>query len=78
MRGVNHQSSIDSPVCARKEKEILRKNTNNDYPHIILVSFDTMRPDHLGCYGYPKDLSPNLDRLAEKGVKFNNHVANSG
>ena len=57
---------------------LLADRAKNDYPHIILISFDTMRPDHLGCYGYSKDLAPNLDRLAEMGVKFNDHVANCG
>ena len=66
-------------IIAGKEKDmLLADKSKNDYPHIILVSFDTMRPDHLACYGYSKELAPNLDRLAEEGVKFNDHVANCG
>ena len=36
----------------------------------MLISLDTVRPDHLGCYGYAQDTSPNLDRLADRGVVF--------
>src|SRR5262245_24064766 len=39
-------------------------------PNIVLISLDTTRPDHLGCYGYGKPTSPHLDRLAEAGVRF--------
>jgi hypothetical protein len=30
-------------------------------PHIVLVSIDTLRREHLGCYGYFRDTSPQLD-----------------
>lgn len=41
-------------------------------PNVLLVSIDTLRADHLGCYGYSRDTSPNLDALAERGVVFEN------
>src|SRR5262249_19188653 len=41
-------------------------------PNILLVSLDTLRADHLGCYGYDKQTSPNLDRFAEQSVRFTN------
>lgn len=37
---------------------------------IILVTIDTLRADHLGSYGYPRNVSPFLDRLAEKSAVF--------
>jgi choline-sulfatase len=37
---------------------------------IVLVTIDTLRADHLGVYGYPRDTSPFLDRLASEGVLF--------
>jgi arylsulfatase A-like enzyme len=37
---------------------------------IVLVSIDTLRPDHLGCYGYARNTSPTLDRLAREGTLF--------
>jgi len=35
---------------------------------VVLVTVDTLRADHLGCYGYPLPTSPFLDRLAQRGV----------
>lgn len=39
-------------------------------PHVILFDLDTLRSDHLGCYGYFRDTSPTIDRLAREGVVF--------
>ncbi|MEK6645044.1 MAG: sulfatase [Candidatus Firestonebacteria bacterium] len=39
---------------------------------IIYFDIDTLRPDHLGCYGYGRNTSPNIDRIAKEGVKFEN------
>jgi arylsulfatase A-like enzyme len=37
---------------------------------ILLIDIDSLRPDHLGCYGYARDTSPTIDRLASAGVRF--------
>jgi arylsulfatase A-like enzyme len=39
-------------------------------PNFIFISLDALRFDHLGCYGYERDTSPTIDRLAERGLKF--------
>src|SRR5262249_42662391 len=41
-------------------------------PNVLLISLDTLRPDHLGCYGYGKPTSPNLDRFAKRALVFGN------
>ena len=37
---------------------------------ILLIVVDTLRADHLGCYGYFRNTSPTIDRLARDGVLF--------
>jgi len=49
-----------------------------DKPHILLISLETLRRDHLGCYGARREVMPNLDRLADSGVLFRDSVANCG
>jgi len=39
-------------------------------PNIILVFVDALRPDKLGCYGFPSEISPEIDALAATGVRF--------
>lgn len=43
-----------------------------DPPNLLLVVVDTLRADHLGCYGYPRDTSPRIDRFAAGAVLFAN------
>ena len=48
-------------------------------PNVLLLSIDTLRPDHLSLYGYERETSPNLDRRARSsGITFSNVVASAG
>jgi len=38
--------------------------------NVLLISIDTCRADHLGCYGYPLDTTPNIDAIAGEGIVF--------
>jgi choline-sulfatase len=42
---------------------------------ILYIDIDTLRSDHLGCAGYHRDTSPNIDAIAARGVRFSNVYA---
>ncbi len=44
-------------------------------PDIVLIVLDAARPDHFGCYGYERDTTPDLDRLAAESLVFTNAFA---
>jgi arylsulfatase A-like enzyme len=46
-------------------------------PNVVLVVVDALRPDFLGCYGYGRPTSPNIDRIARGGIVFENAVAHA-
>ncbi len=37
---------------------------------VVYIDIDSLRPDHLGCYGYERPTTPNIDRLAQEGIRF--------
>jgi len=45
--------------------------------NVVLVVVDTLRADHLGCYGYHRNTSPNLDALARESVVCEQHIASA-
>lgn len=40
---------------------------------ILYLDIDTLRPDHLGCYGYHRNTSPHIDSIASEGMRFDNY-----
>jgi arylsulfatase A-like enzyme len=44
-------------------------------PNVVIIAVDTLRPDHLGCYGYRYPTSPNIDALAAESVVFDRAFA---
>jgi len=43
--------------------------------NVVLISIDTLRADHLGSYGYPRDTSPRIDEFAADSVTFRTAIA---
>jgi len=48
------------------------KQRRGKRPNIFLVTVDALRADHLSCYGYCRDTSPNIDRFARDALLFEN------
>ena len=44
-------------------------------PNVLLVTLDTTRADHLSCYGYFRETTPDLDALASESVVFERCLA---
>ena len=53
-----------------KEEEIKCTDCN-----IILIVTDALRQDHVGTYGYYRNTTPNIDKLAEKSIVFQNAIS---
>lgn len=56
--------------CSAHEPARELPGGSDDKPDIVMISIDTLRPDHLGSYGYDRDTSPFLDARAREGVVF--------
>jgi arylsulfatase A-like enzyme len=67
---------IGQPVLASWGHPVVADATAEyERPHLLLVSIDCLRADHVGAYGYERDTTPNLDELAADGTVFENAFA---
>ena len=65
----NWRVGFSDPVLVELS-ERPREKSSPASPNIVLVVMDTLRKDRVGCYGYEKDTTPNLDRLAARGLVY--------
>lgn len=56
--------------CKAPEPEVAEQRTN-----VVLITIETLRADHVGVYGYARNTTPNLDRLARQGAFFQQAIA---
>lgn len=68
--GVWGGSVLRRPGDPREAVRRLWAKQGVEKPNVLLISLDTTRADHLGCYGYAPARTPNLDALARGGVLF--------
>ena len=84
--GLTFTAALESPTypwphAAAPETAVADETTtpapDGPSPHVLIFLVDTLRADHLGCYGYDRPTTPNIDRWAESAVLFENAVAQS-
>lgn len=57
--------ALPSPRCW-KEAAVPRRRR----PNVVLIGIDSLRADHMRCYGYPRLTTPHIDRFAREGSLF--------
>ena len=57
-------------LSCQEEVSIAPTQKDIERPDIVLVIVDTLRSDHLGCYGYERNTTPNIDAVASEGLQF--------
>jgi hypothetical protein len=53
---------------------LINKMSAANRPNLVIISIDTIRAYHLGCYGYYRNTSPAIDRFAEESIRFHRAV----
>ncbi|MBW2232886.1 MAG: sulfatase-like hydrolase/transferase, partial [Deltaproteobacteria bacterium] len=64
----------DRPVGTSEDIAALRER---DDLNVLFIVIDTLRAERLGAWGYERDTSPLLDRLASQGIRFDRHLSQS-
>jgi len=70
-------NSLSDKQSIKKDRVKGTKRRKDNKPDILLYVVDALRSDHLSCYGYSRQTSPNLDSFAKNSSLFINCYANS-
>ncbi len=62
-------------LAVPKPKPAVPRTSGPKPPNVVLIVIDTLRRDHLGCYGYSKPTTPQIDKLAAQGVRAEEMIA---
>jgi len=66
-------------LCACRDEDGSAGGSATSPPRrVVLISIDTLRADRLGCYGYERPTSPNIDALATRGARFEHAQVHRG
>ena len=61
--------------AARENGTLVNSDGLKGKPNILWIVMDTVRADHLSCYGYHRNTTPNIDRIAGEGILFENAIS---
>ncbi|MGB5661450.1 MAG: sulfatase, partial [Thermoanaerobaculia bacterium] len=74
---VSRGGTSPSVPAVEDVKPVYQTSGSQDRPNIVVYLVDTLRADHLGCYGYSRDTSPNIDDFANEAHLFERAQAQS-
>jgi arylsulfatase len=60
-----------------RKKPVARTRSSREAPNVVLIVMDTLRADRMSCYGYGRETTPHLDRIAARGTRFEDAYATS-
>lgn len=70
-------TAVGSAYLLEADLAFQRDASRGSPPSVLLITLDTTRADHLGCYGYNRAATPHLDSFASSGCRFTDAVSNS-
>lgn len=63
-------SAADEVPLAAWAEPVVFGDAKDERPNVLVLLIDTLRADRLGCYGNERGLTPTLDSIADRGVRF--------
>ena len=70
------EAQVPLPIMGNETAATPRQVTQlKGRPNILWIVMDTVREDHLSCYGYSRNTTPNIDEIASEGVLFENVIS---
>ncbi len=69
------QTAPVKPTQTKPQSALLVRRSSVAKPSVILITIDTLRADHVGCYGAQTVKTPTLDALAHDGVVFERAIS---
>jgi len=68
---------LSTALCSCSEGPEPPADSAGEPTNVLMISIDSLRADHLAAYGYHRETSPHIDRLAREGVLFERMIADS-
>lgn len=69
--------SLASAVALLQIAAFLIQSIQPSGPNVLLILPDALRPDHLGCFGYPEQTSPAIDGFSTESINFSRAISNA-